>query len=70
MTKLPIKKLKSGLITISIWQNEEGLKSYTLQKAYKEKDSEEWKYTQSFNLDDLPKVKLLIEEAYKISLLK
>jgi len=32
-------------------------------KAYKE--GEDWKYTNSFNIEDLPKVALVANEAYK-----
>ena len=37
-------------------------------KAYKEGD--EWKYTNSFNIEDLPKVALVANEAYKYIRLK
>ena len=37
--------------------------SVTINKAYKEGD--EWKYTNSFNIEDLPKVALVANEAYK-----
>ena len=37
--------------------------SVTINKAYKE--GEDWKYTNSFNIEDLPKVALVANEAYK-----
>jgi hypothetical protein len=40
----------------------------TINKAYKEED--EWKHTNSFNIEDLPKVALVANEAYKFIRLK
>ena len=66
----PEKKFSCGLISASIWANTktvEGkavkLYSVTIDKAYKE--GEDWKHTNSFNIDDLPKVALVVTEAYK-----
>ncbi len=39
------------------------LNSVTINKAFK--DGEDWKYTNSFNIEDLPKVALVATEAYK-----
>ncbi len=66
----PEKKFSCGSISASIWANTkvvsgEKVKIYsvTINKAYKE--GEEWKYTNSFNIEDLPKVALVANEAYK-----
>ena len=66
----PEKKFSCGSISASIWANSkvvtgEKVKIYsvTINKAYKE--GEEWKYTNSFNIEDLPKVALVANEAYK-----
>ena len=66
----PEKKFSCGSISASIWANTkvvtgETVKFYsvTINKAYKE--GEEWKYTNSFNIEDLPKVALVANEAYK-----
>ena len=66
----PEKKFNCGSISASIWANTravngEAVKLYsvTINKAFKE--GEEWKYTDSFNIDDLPKVALVANEAYK-----
>jgi len=71
----PEKKFNCGLISASIWANSkvvngEKVKIYsvTINKAYKEGD--EWKYTNSFNIEDLPKVALVANEAYKYMRLK
>ena len=66
----PEKKFSCGSISASIWANtkvvnSETIKLYsvTINKAYKE--GEDWKYTNSFNIEDLPKVALVATEAYK-----
>ena len=66
----PEKKFSCGPISAGIWANTkvvagETVKFYsvTINKAYKE--GEEWKYTNSFNIEDLPKVALVATEAYK-----
>ncbi len=71
----PEKKFSCGSISASIWANtkvvnSETVKLYsvTINKAYKE--GEEWKHTNSFNIEDLPKVALVATEAYKYIRLK
>ncbi len=71
----PEKKFSCGSISASIWANTkvvngEKIKIYsvTINKAYKEGD--EWKHTNSFNIEDLPKVALVATEAYKYIRLK
>ena len=71
----PEKKFSCGSISASIWANtkmvsDEKVKIYsvTINKAFKE--GEEWKYTNSFNIEDLPKVALVATEAYKYIRLK
>jgi len=71
----PEKKFSCGPISVSIWAHTkvvagETVKFYsvTINKAYKE--SEEWKYTNNFNIEDLPKVALVATEAYKYIRLK
>ena len=71
----PEKKFSCGSISASIWANTKvvagetfKLYSVTINKAYKE--GEDWKYTDSFNIEDLPKVALVANEAYKYIRLK
>ena len=70
---LPKKTYKAGLLSISLWENEfENRKntSITFQKAYKEESSDEWKHTQNLNVNDLPKLRVLIDEVYKEEILR
>ena len=71
----PEKKFNCGSISASIWANTkvvngETVKLYSvmINKAYKE--DEDWKHTNSFNIEDLPKVALVANEAYKYIRLK
>ena len=66
----PEKTFRCGPITASIWAetktvNGEMVKFYSISidKAYKNGD--EWKHTNSFAAEDLPKVALVANEAYK-----
>jgi len=66
----PEKKFNCGSVSASIWPktkviNGEEVKFYSvaINKAYKEGD--EWKRRNSFDTEDLPKVALVANEAYK-----
>ena len=66
----PEKRLRCGPISASIWAqsktvNGEMVKFYsiTIDRAFK--DGEEWKHTNSFAAEDLPKVAMLASEAYR-----
>ena len=71
----PEKKFNCGSISASIWANTKTMHgetvkfhSVTINKAYME--GEDWKHTNSFNIEDLPKVALVATEAYKYIRLK
>jgi len=71
----PEKKFKCGSVSASIWANTKTahgemvkFQSVTINKAFKDGDT--WKYTESFNIEDLPKVVLVATEAYKYIRLK
>lgn len=62
--KKPLKNYKAGALSLSVWENEGGMKSVTFNRAYKDK-SEKWQHTQNLRLDDLVKLKFLFDEAYR-----
>jgi len=71
----PEKKFSCGPVSASIWAKNKTVEgetvkfySVTITKAYKE--GEDWKYTNSFNIEDIPKVALVANEAYKYVRLK
>lgn len=66
----PEKKFKCGPVSISIWAEGktvggEMVKFYSISIDKNYKDGDEWKHTKSFAAEDLPKVALVADEAYK-----
>ena len=68
----PEKRFKCGACEVSIFENiitrKDGRKANTkkvsFQKRYKDSDGE-WKSTQSLDVNDIPKARLALYEAYK-----
>jgi hypothetical protein len=72
MNNKPIKVFSCGGIKAAIWLgskvvNNEMVEAHYIKidKSYKDKDDNEWKYTNTFNVEDLPKVSIVAMEAYK-----
>ena len=68
----PIKKLGCGPVNVAVWLNTTkkdneivGYYSSKFTKSYKDNNTSEWKHTDSFGLEDLPKLALLANEIYK-----
>ena len=66
----PIRTFRCGSISAAIWSDSKVLDheivemhSIRIDKAYK--DGEEWKNTHTFAAEDLPKVALVADEAYR-----
>ena len=75
--KNPIKVFRCGHVKAAIWSNSRiiddtltEVHSIKIDRSYKDKDSDEWKNTNTFNTEDLPKVTLVAMEAYKFIRLK
>ena len=71
MQNRPQKKFSCGGVQAAIWQNNttiEGreIKTYStqIQKRYKDKD-DNWKDTNSFHTNDLPKLALAAQKSYE-----
>ncbi len=73
----PFKEFRARGLTVTIWQNESTTRdgqpimrhSVTLNKRYRDQQTGEWKDSNSFFPDDLPRLRLLIEKAYELILL-
>ena len=69
----PIKKFKSGAIIATIWANaftngngeQSTIHTVSVNRVYKKENQSEWSYTTTFNIADLPKVQLVLTEAYR-----
>ena len=78
----PVKKIKVGLVQATIWENkisiansdlgldEKTVFSIDIVKNYKDKKSGEWKTTNSYGINDLPKVVAVTNKAYEFIALK
>ena len=64
----PVKVYKAGVLSLSVWENlgDDGsiMKSFTVQRAYKDK-KDVWQHTNTLRSSDLLKLKVLIDEAYR-----
>ncbi|MBI2565309.1 hypothetical protein HYV79_05000 [Candidatus Woesearchaeota archaeon] len=74
--KKPEKKYRTGAISATIWKNQQlkdgkafSFHSISIERSFKNKEGE-WQSTNSFKATDLPKVALLVDEAYKYVLLQ
>ena len=66
MKTKPISEIRFGNIKAAIWQNptEHGVRhNVTFTRFYK--DGEQWKNSDSFGRDDLPKLILAAQKAYE-----
>jgi hypothetical protein len=59
----PSARIRIGNVTAAVWKNSEGFYSVTLQKSYREKDSDEWKNTDNLSHGDLLNAARVLERA-------
>lgn len=75
-TNVPEKKFSTGAITATIWKNTGKKKDgdefdyYTVGIDRRYKDGDEWKSSNSFRLNDLPKLGVVCNKAYEYLVLK
>ena len=72
MNATPQKKYRIGSVRASIWFDSRivrgeivDIPSIKFTKAYKPKDSDDWKYTDTFDAEDLAKVATLAQKIYQ-----
>lgn len=74
---LPKKKYRAGAISATVWENkgkkingeDTSYETISLVRVYQDKEGN-WKSTNSFRLNDLPKVQLLMQKVYSDLVLK
>jgi len=74
---LPEQKFSAGVISATIWKNqgtskkgeEVEYRTISLQRSYTDKEGN-WKSTNSFRVNDLPKAMLVLNKAYEYLVLK
>ena len=66
----PEKRFKCGPISASVWTTNKTVKGQTVKfysvridRAYRQNGT--WEHTNSFNAEDLPKIALVANEAYR-----
>lgn len=72
----PVFSIKTGGVSASVWKNiakkdgkEYEFATISLVRSYKDKDGE-WQTSSNFNLNDLPKVALVVNQVYQRLMLK
>ena len=73
---LPEKKIRAGAVSATIWKNKQSndqgeyeFRSVSLERNYKDKEGN-WKSTNSFRAQDLPKAALVLNKAYEYLMLE
>jgi len=68
----PTTKIRIGTISVAGWKHESengDWESYKIQRSYKDSD-DKWQNTSSFRRDDIPKIILALQTAYRESFQK
>lgn len=70
----PEKKFRVGQVTATIWSNKSKndtiYRTVVLERAYKDKNQDQWQNTKTLRAVDIPKAVLALNEAYKYLTLK
>lgn len=69
----PIQVYRAGVVSVSIFENtnqdKEGkdftTKSFAVQRAYTKDEGKTWEHTNSFKLNDVPKLISMLQKAYE-----
>jgi len=69
---LPEKKFRAGAVSATIWLNkghkptgeETEYRTISIERSYTDKEGN-WKSTNSMRINDLPKARVVLQEAYK-----
>lgn len=70
--KMPEKKFRAGSVSATIWLNkgkskngdDTEFRNITIERNYRDQD-DDWQTTNSFRLNDLPRVALVAQKAYE-----
>ncbi len=65
----PVMRFRSGSISATVWENErkDGSQFPTVKitKSVRDKQSQEWRETETFDVNDLPVVAILARKAFE-----
>lgn len=65
----PVMRFRSGAVSATVWENQRkdgsNYPSVKLSRSYRDKQTQEWKDTSSFSVNDLPVVAILARKAFE-----
>ncbi len=65
----PIMRFRSGAVSATVWENQRKdggtYPSIKLSRSYRDKQTQDWKDTSSFSVNDLPVVAILARKAFE-----
>ncbi len=65
----PVMKFRSGAVSATVWENarKDGtlFPSVKLSRSYRDRQTQDWKETSSFSVNDLPVVAILARKAFE-----
>ncbi len=77
MANQPEKKINAGAIQVSVWKNQtqkdgktSEYKTVSFDRRYKDKQTGEWKSTNSLRVNDIPKAITALTKAYEHLIIK
>jgi hypothetical protein len=69
----PVDEVRAGLVKATVWENKstdgKPFRTISLQRSYKEKDSDQWKNTESYRISDIPRLILVLQQVYEKNVL-
>ena len=65
----PVMRFRSGAVSATVWENQRKdggtYPSVKLSRSYRDKQTQDWKDTSSFSVNDLPVVAILARKAFE-----
>ena len=65
----PVMRFRSGAVSATVWENQRkdggSYPSIRLSRSYRDKQTQDWKDTSSFSVNDLPVVAILARKAFE-----
>ena len=65
----PVMRFRSGAVSATVWENQRKdggtYPSVKLARSYRDKQTQDWKETSSFSVNDLPVVAILARKAFE-----
>lgn len=66
MASKVIKEWRAGHVRLTLWEHEEGRKSLTVSRLYKDSKTGEWRSSEGLAVEDLPDLLTVAMEANRL----